>query len=304
MANLRLIPDINNGSVQLPRPQNPWDLPTYSPTSLSQHGQCPEAFLHERVLKTPVTPNQSSTAWAKGLATHFLLERFVGLNSTARASFVTNLTDEAVRALTAQGIAADNDAEYAQALADVVAWTANGIDVVETELAAATVLVGEQFLDLRWNREPSPFRLLAKIDLLAVYPNGVVESLDWKTGASRDLNQLQNVVCRLVTEANAPQLFRAHLPSEQPAEIRTTVCHLSTRELIVQVFDRPQLATEFAAIRDQVERIELAKAEPTPGTLAWRPNPVHCASSANTLTHAATTTPTQSGELWPGSMTR
>lgn len=270
MANFQLT---LGPSAQSPSPRHPWELPTYSPTSLNQYGQCPEAFLHERVLKTPAAENQASVALGKGSATHVLLERYLGSNSTDRASFVTNLSDEAARALGAQGLSIENGAEFDRALAYVVAWTSNGIDVLETEYAGAALLIGEQFLDFRWNRAPTQFRLLAKIDLLAVFADGAVDSLDWKTGASRDLNQVQNAICRLVAEANAPQLFSAFLPGGQPVEIRTTVCHLGTRELTTQVFDHPQLATEFAAIRDQIIRIEQAKADPTPGTLTWRPQP-------------------------------
>jgi hypothetical protein len=97
--------------------------------------------------------------------------------------------------------------------------------------------------------------------------------VDWKTGATRDLDQVQNVICRLVTQANAPQIFAAHLPNVQLTTFRTTVCHLGTRSLAIQEFDQPQLIAEFADIRTRILRIEQAKATPTPGTLAWRPQP-------------------------------
>jgi hypothetical protein len=271
-GSVSLIPNNNNRPVLPLRQRAPWDLPTYSPTSLNQYAQCPEAFLHERVIKTSAAPDRGSDALAKGSATHALLERYIGFDAASRTRFVANLAQEAQRALMAQGLSSNSGSKHAEALADVVAWATNGIDVVETELSGANLLVGEQFLNLRWDKEPAQFRLLAKIDLLAIFSDGVVESLDWKTGAARS-DQLQNVICRLVTEANAPQMLGAYLPDGQPTEIRTAVCNLGTRELTVQVFDHRQLAAEFSAIRDQVVRIEQAKAHPIPGTLSWRPQP-------------------------------
>ncbi len=272
MADLHLVPN-SHGRLTLPsRPRGPWRLPTYSPTALNQHANCPEAFLHERVLKTTPAEDQSREALAKGSAVHALLERYVGLDPTARTRFAASLAGEAARVLAAQGMPATSPG-HAAAVAEVVACAANGIDVLQTKFAGALVLVGEQFLDLRWDRPPAPFRLTAKVDLLAVFPDGSVESLDWKTGAARGLDQLQNVICRLVTEANASQIFAAHLPSGRPTAIRTTVCHLGTRTMSVQEFDHPQLVAEFSDIRARIVGIEQAKANPTPGSMEWRPQP-------------------------------
>ena len=207
-------------------------LPTYSPTAFKQHATCPEAFLHERVLKTLPAADRISEALMKGSATHALLDRYVGLDPTARPQFALNLNIEAARALTAQGMLDARD-KHPVAVAEVVTWVTTGIDVLETEFADAQILLGEQFLDLRRPADPVPFRLTAKIDLLALFPDGRVESLDWKTGARSSLDQLQNVICRLVTEANVAALLGAHLPGGQPTSIRTTVCHLGTRTLTV-----------------------------------------------------------------------
>ena len=182
-----------------------WRLPTYSPTSLNQHAACPEAFLHERVLKTPPANDEDSDALLKGSATHALLDRYLGFDATARTRFTANLDAETARALTAQGMV---DASVGHdAVAEMVAWVTTGIDVLKTEFADARILIGEQFLDLHRPADPVPFRLTAKIDLLALFPDGSVESLDWKTGARQSLDQLQNVICRLVTEANVGRLL-------------------------------------------------------------------------------------------------
>lgn len=158
------------------------DLPTYSPTSLNQHATCPESFLHERVLKSPPTPIQVNAGAAKGSATHALLERYVTLDPASRALFAGRLSDAAARALTTEGLRAESSPEHAQLVADVVEWTTTGITMLEAKLADATLVVGEQFLDLRWEVGPFPFRLMAKVDLLVAYPDGALESLDWKTG--------------------------------------------------------------------------------------------------------------------------
>jgi hypothetical protein len=273
MVQLRLSSNGNNSPTQPPHPQPLWSLPTYSPTALNQHANCPEAFLHERVLKTPAAPDPGGAALAKGSAAHALLDRYVGLDPAARARFTADLAAEAARTLAATLPAPVDRATQKQAVAEVVAWVAYGAGIVDTEFAAAKALVGEQFLDLAWHRDPAPFRLTAKIDLLAVHGNGVVESLDWKTGAPRGPDHLQNVICRLVTEANASRLFGRHLPNAVPTEIRTSVCHLGTRTMSVQVFDRAQLVAEFAAIRERIARIERAKIVPTPGSPEWRTQP-------------------------------
>lgn len=269
---LQLACDGENLTTLSPRPQGPWNLPTYSPTSLNQHANCPEAFLHERVLKTRAADDQGSEALAKGSAAHALLQRCVSLDPAGRARFVGNLGSEVSRALAAQGLA-DTDPGNAAAVTEVMTCVTNGINVLQNEFADALLLIGEQFLDLRWNKPPAPFRLTAKIDLLAIFPDGSIESLDWKTGAPRGLDQLQNVICRLVTEANASRIFKAQLPSERPTAIRTSVCHLSTGKLTTQQFDNPQLAAEFADIRARIIRIEQAKVKPESGSQEWMPQP-------------------------------
>lgn len=272
MATLHLISNGNGSQVVTAPRRDPWALPSYSPTSLNQHAHCPEAFLHERVLKTPPAAEQSSEALAKGAAVHALLQRYVGMDGAQRTLLSSHLEAEAARALVAQGINSTS-VGYPAALADVVACAATGFDVLQKEFAGAALLMGEQFLSLNWDKGAAPFRLTAKIDLLAVFLDGSVESLDWKTGAPRGLDQLQNVICRLVTEANVSQLCRTHLPAGSPAAIRTTVCHLGTRKLTTQEFDRTQLVAEFAEIRTRIERIEQAKRTPAPGALEWAPQP-------------------------------
>lgn len=76
-----------------------------------------------------------------------------------------------------------------------------------------------------------------------------------------------------MTEANAAQLFGRYLPNGSPTEIRTTVTHLGTQQTTQTIFDHAELIAEFAAIRDRISCIEEAKVDPTPGSLAWRPQP-------------------------------
>lgn len=272
MAELQLLANGNGRQATPPRTGGPWGLPNYSPTSLNQHANCPEAFLHERVLKTPPAEDQGSDALAKGSAVHTLLQRYIGMDPARRTQFEERLESEASRALAAQGIPSTNLGHLA-AVDEVVTCTANGIDVLQNEFAGASLLVGEQFLSLNWAKGPAPFRLTAKIDLLAVFPDGSVESLDWKTGNPRKLDQLQNIICRLVTEANASQIFKVYLPAGAPSAIRTTVCHLGARQLAVQQFDHAQLVAEFADIRTRIVGIEQAKATPVPGSHEWMPQP-------------------------------
>ncbi|MEZ4562143.1 MAG: PD-(D/E)XK nuclease family protein [Thermomicrobiales bacterium] len=272
MAELQFIANGNGRQATPPRPKSPWGLPNYSPTSLNQHANCPEAFLHERVLKTPFAEDQGSVALAKGSAVHALLQRYVCMDLARSTQFEERLESEASRALAAQGLPSANPGHLA-AVDEVMTCTANGIDVLRNEYAGASLLIGEQFLSLNWTQGPAPFRLTAKIDLRACFPDGSVESLDWKTGKPRGLDQIQNIICRLVTEANASQIFKRYLPTGAPPAIRTTVCHLSTRKLTVQQFDHAQLEAEFADIRARIAHIEKAKATPVPGSHEWMPQP-------------------------------
>ncbi|MCA9877386.1 MAG: PD-(D/E)XK nuclease family protein [Thermomicrobiales bacterium] len=272
MATLQLVTNSNNRPPRPAPQQLSWKLPTYSPTALNQYRSCPEAFLHERLLRTPAIDNQSRGALIKGTATHVLLDRYIALGSTDRIQFEADVARQSEQALIAEGMPT-TDPGFLDAAAQVESWVTNGLHTLQNTYDSALLLIGEQFLDLRWVRDSEPFRLTAKIDLLALFPDGSVESLDWKTGSSRSPDRLQNVVCRLVAEANASKIFATHLSTRQPTAIRTTVFHLDSQTLTSQEFTRSQLIAEFSNIRAQISRIERAKATPVAGTPDWRAQP-------------------------------
>lgn len=214
--------------------------PVLSPTQLNLYAVCPERYFH-RYVERQRPPEPFSRALAKGTATHSILEACA--KQYQRTGEFPNDLEPLIRyhlrRVYPMDIPWEGDIE--SVLSDVLCGLSNfvpGCTVVATE--------GTYDYGFPGSAHCPPFILRAKVDLILKHSGGDREHIDWKTGGRREVDEIQNACCRIVTAQN----FKT-----DHEDIISTTAFLGARDVCSERLDRSQVLATWGRIRETAAAI-------------------------------------------------
>ncbi len=184
-----------------PRPATPQRPPLHTPSGLNLYRRCPEAYRLRYRARQPV-PDTPSPALARGIAIHETLAR------CARQYQAQGVLPTGWAAGLAAGLpraAYPDDAAWREDLAAARDQVAVGLAALHPTLE---ILAVEQFWRWTWpGKGPiAPFTLGAKVDLVVAGTDDrgarYLDVIDYATGQGRRVDPIQELVERLVVQAN------------------------------------------------------------------------------------------------------
>jgi hypothetical protein len=197
--------------------------PAYTPTKLNAYRRCPAEYHARFVAKQPtrVDPNLSLV---RAIGAHAVIRQALD-HYRQVAGYPIDLRDRVLAQLPADAyptaVAREADVDV------VLGWVHRALSSFD---GTSTIRAVERTYEYLFpgSADVSAFILRSTIDLVLEHPDGTIEHIDWKTGASTWYDEIQTVVSRIVVGRAFPD--RAVRSTTAYLGADTTRSELLTRE--------------------------------------------------------------------------